>query len=80
MYIKIKFMNNKFCPNSKDSKHEWVYPRFEDSIDKDRPKAKVYCKNCFLSYFIPPPVQERNDDIFFDSSIFSMVVHRTLTD
>lgn len=40
---------NSKCKESPTGQHEWVYPRLEDSIDKDRSKeilTKPYCKLC----------------------------------
>ncbi len=36
------------CKKSQTSKHEWVYPRMEDSIDKKREATLPYCKYCFI--------------------------------
>ncbi|MES2023611.1 MAG: hypothetical protein V4439_02925 [Patescibacteria group bacterium] len=37
----------KECKKSSTGKHEWVYPRQEESLDKSRLVAKPYCKFCF---------------------------------
>lgn len=37
----------KECIRSPAGNHELVYPRLEDSIDKNRPAIEPYCKYCF---------------------------------
>lgn len=37
----------KECVRSPTRDHEWVYPRLEDSIDKNRQEIEPYCKYCF---------------------------------
>jgi len=34
------------CEKSLTGKHEWVYPKMEPSIDKERKKVLPYCKHC----------------------------------
>ena len=35
------------CYKSKNRKHEIIFPRFEDSLDKNIKRPEPYCKNCF---------------------------------
>ncbi len=37
----------KECIRSPTGKHEWVYPRLEDSIDRNRSIIEPYCNYCF---------------------------------
>ena len=43
-------ITKSFCKKSSDGKHVWVYPRLEDSIDRDRSKelSQVYCQKCYF--------------------------------
>ena len=38
----------KVCKKSKSGEHEMLYPRLEDSIDRDRVYPEPYCKYCFV--------------------------------
>jgi len=35
------------CPKSQTGKHEFVFPRQEESIDRKRKLPNPYCKFCF---------------------------------
>ncbi len=37
----------KKCEKSPDGKHKLIYPRYEESLDKDRAVSKPYCSLCF---------------------------------
>ena len=39
-------MVENICEKSPIQIHEWVYPRVEDSIDKERSILEIYCKFC----------------------------------
>ncbi len=40
-------MKQEECVRSPTRNHEWVYPRLEDSVDKNRSVIEPYCKHCF---------------------------------
>ncbi len=59
----------KECQKSQTSKHEWIYPRLEDSIDKNR-QNQTYCKHCFI----------KNEENIVEEKLLFMFAHRTFND
>lgn len=44
IFLRLK---NPECTSSSNGKHEYIYPRYEDSIDQQSQKHEPYCKFCY---------------------------------
>ena len=42
----METQEKKECPKSPTGTHDWIYPRMEESLDKERKTILPYCKHC----------------------------------
>lgn len=45
----VRERTQNWCAKSRAHEHEWVYPRMEDSIDRQRNEVRTYCRFCFTN-------------------------------